>query len=145
MADFLFRKDEMSAPDINTLLNAWALSMQKHDDLGPFDNYKHIYEAIDDTKLGDAPWQCLSVDVDPNLPEDAPSWKKKSHKVYFRDPDTVLANMLDNPDFDGEFDKSAYVEIDANGKRRWSDYMSANSAWRRSVCSFFPFLAMLSY
>ncbi|KAJ7144655.1 hypothetical protein C8R44DRAFT_916737 [Mycena epipterygia] len=57
IADFLFRKVQMSSKNIDYLLEQWALSLAKHEDLGPFQNYQHLYETIDATKLGDAPWQ----------------------------------------------------------------------------------------
>ncbi|KAJ7710163.1 hypothetical protein B0H14DRAFT_3641076 [Mycena olivaceomarginata] len=109
IADFLFHRVQMSTKNIHYLLEQWALSLMKHGDLGPFENYQHLYETIDATKLGDAPWQ-----------------------FGYRDPEVVISNMLDNPDFDGAFDTAPYVHLDSNGKRRWHDFMSANFAWRHS-------------
>ncbi|KAJ7127826.1 hypothetical protein C8R44DRAFT_830310 [Mycena epipterygia] len=128
-ADFLFRKVQMSSKNIDQLLEMWALSMMKHDDLGPFHDYKHIYETIDATTVGDAPWKCFQtqpVDLGP----DAPAWAQQQYEIWYRDPDVVIANMLDNPDFNGAFDTTPYVQIDAQGQRRWSDFMSANFSWR---------------
>ncbi len=79
LAEFLFRTDEMSAGNINTILELWALSLMKHDDTGPFDTYQQIYEAIDETKLGDAPWKCLKVEPVDTAP-DAPTCN--SHQSY---------------------------------------------------------------
>ena len=42
--------------------------------------------------------------------------------------------MIANPDFEKEFDVVPYVELDVNGVRRRSDFMSANFAWRQCVC-----------
>ncbi|KAJ7676822.1 hypothetical protein DFH06DRAFT_1291713 [Mycena polygramma] len=131
MADFLFRKVQMSAKNIDYLLEQWALSLAKHEDLGPFQDYQHLYETIDATKLGDAPWQCLKTEP-LAVGEDAPAWARQSYEVWYRDPNVVVANMLDNPDFNGAFDTTPYVHLDANGKRRWHDFMSANFAWRHS-------------
>ncbi|KAJ7750542.1 hypothetical protein B0H16DRAFT_1842627 [Mycena metata] len=131
LADFLFRKVQMSSKNIDELLEMWALSMMKHDTLGPFHDYKHLYETIDATAVGDAPWKCLLTDpVDPS--PDAPAWARQQYEVWYRDPDIVIANMLDNPDFDGAFDTTPYVRVDAQGRRRWSDFMSANFAWRHA-------------
>ncbi|KAJ6467182.1 hypothetical protein C8R47DRAFT_990496 [Mycena vitilis] len=129
IADFLFRKVQMSAKNIDYLLEQWALSLAKHEDLGPFQNYQHLYETIDATKVGDAPWQCLKTEP-LAVGEDAPAWARQSYEVWYRDPNVVVANMLDNPDFDGAFDTTPYVHVDANGKRRWHDFMSANFAWK---------------
>lgn len=122
----------MSSKNIDHLLEMWALSTMKHDDLGPFHDYKHIYETIDATAAGDAPWKCFQtepLDTGPN----APAWARQQYEVWYRDPDVVIANMLDNPDFNGAFDTTPYVQVDAGGQRRWSDFMSANFAWRHCV------------
>ena len=42
-------------------------------------------------------------------------------------------NMLDNPDFDREFDYAPYVEVDKSGQRRWNEPMLGNFAWRHVV------------
>ena len=39
--------------DLDILMDLWALSMAKHDDLGPFDLYEQMYSAIDAMKHGD--------------------------------------------------------------------------------------------
>ncbi|KAJ7321837.1 hypothetical protein DFH08DRAFT_818214 [Mycena albidolilacea] len=39
--------------------------------------------------------------------------------------------MLDNPDFDSEFDTTPYVELDRHGQRRWSDFISGNFVWKQ--------------
>jgi hypothetical protein len=122
----------MSTTNIDTLLELWALSQMKHNDLGPFQDYKEIYETIDATKVGDAPWKCYQT-TPMAVGDDAPAWARQSYEVWYRDPDVVIANMLDNPDFDGAFDTAPYVHLDAQGNRRWSDFMSANFAWRHSV------------
>ncbi|KAJ7916694.1 hypothetical protein B0H13DRAFT_2231598 [Mycena leptocephala] len=64
--------------------------------------------------------------------EDAPAWARQSYEIWYRDPDVVISNMLDNPDFDGAFDTAPYVHLNPDGKRRWHDFMSANFAWRHS-------------
>jgi hypothetical protein len=91
-----------------------------------------MYATIDSSVLGDVPWQCMVTEV-PDVDEHAPSWKRTSYEVWYRDPEIVVSNMLSNPDFDGQFDICPYVELDANGERRWSNVMSGNIAWRRSV------------
>lgn len=52
VADFLYRQEEMSQGNINYLLELWALSLEKHGSLGPFDNYKGIYDKIDAIEEG---------------------------------------------------------------------------------------------
>lgn len=106
----------------------------KHGDLGPFDNYKQLYDTIDATKLGDAPWKCFKTDFTSEIHPDAPNWMQQSYEVWYRDPDVVIRNMLENPDFAGEFDTAPYIYLDAAGNRHWSDFMSGNFAWRHCVC-----------
>ncbi|KAJ8701478.1 hypothetical protein PTI98_000250 [Pleurotus ostreatus] len=147
IADLLFRKDEMSASNLDELFTLLGLnppppatsdSEDSASDMGinpkasaPFKDHDDMYNTIDASKLGDAPWQCLKVD--PCGTAEEPLWKQKIYEVWFRDPDIVLQNMLDNPDFDGEFDYSPYVEVDDKNNRRWGDAMSANYAWRHAT------------
>jgi hypothetical protein len=104
----------------------------KHDDLGPFENYQHLYETIDATKLGDAPWQCIQTKPLADG-EDALAWARQLYQIWYRDPDVAISNMLYNPDFDGASDTAPYAHLDCDGKRLWHDFMSANFAWRHSV------------
>ncbi|KAF5385766.1 hypothetical protein D9615_002279 [Tricholomella constricta] len=63
-ADFLYRHVEMSASNIDYLLELWALSMAKNNDLGPFLSYQHMYSTIDNVQYGDAVWKCFLVKYD---------------------------------------------------------------------------------
>jgi Plavaka transposase len=93
-----------------------------------------ISDTIDATQVGDAPWKSFQACVDVDLPDDAPSWRQRSYDIYYRDPDVIVTNLLDNPNFVGQFDTTPYVHLDAHGHRRWSDFMSANFSYRRCVC-----------
>ncbi|KAJ7070469.1 hypothetical protein C8F01DRAFT_1206314 [Mycena amicta] len=132
LADLAFRKQQSSRKHITELLRIWALDKQKTGDLGPFASVQEMHDTIDATHLGDAPWKCLTMDP---LTEaaDAPLWARQTYDVWYRDPETVATNMLDNPTFDGAFDTMPYVHLDANGKRRWHDFMSANFAYRHAT------------
>ncbi len=133
IADFLFRKVEMSQGNIDELMELWTLTMLKHNDFGPFKNYSEMYKMIDGIKQGSAPWKCLVTQAVPNLPPDAPSWQQDQYQIWYRDPDTVISNMLTNPDFCDELDFAPYVEVGPDGKRHWCNFMSGNFAWRLSV------------
>lgn len=152
LADFLYRQEEMSQGNINHLLKLWALSLMQRGSLGSFDSYKHIYDTIDAIEEGnyfilsrsclthvqrnpdDAPWKCFRALFDEPIKENAPNWKKHEYDVWYRDPEVVARNMRANPDFAMEFDSAPYVELDAEGGQRWSDFMSGNFAWRQPVC-----------
>jgi len=135
-ADFLYRRAEMSAGNIDELLDIWAESMENTGGGPPFESHEDVYETIDATRHGDAPWRCLVVSYNGEATHDCPTWQKDEWEVLYRDPDVVLSHLLDNPDFDGLFDYAAYVGLDKSGKRYWSDFMSGNFAYRRSVRSF---------
>jgi hypothetical protein len=127
---------EMSAGDIDELMELWTSDVEDNEGYegdAPFHSYKHLYDTIDATKLGDAPWQRFSAGFDGPLDDNAPSWKKARYDVWYRDPDNVLCNMLDNPDFKDLFDCAPYIQLNKDGKRRWSDFMSGNFSWRHSV------------
>ncbi|KAK0218877.1 hypothetical protein IW262DRAFT_1448874 [Armillaria fumosa] len=136
LANFLFCKVQMLQGSIDELLQIWVLSQKDHDTFGPFANYKELYAEIDAIKLGDAPWKCLIVQAESNLPPDAPSWKCQEYQIWYRDPDTVISNMLANTDFAQEFDTTPYVHVDADGCQRWCDFISGNYAWRHLVWCF---------
>jgi hypothetical protein len=134
-ADFLYHGVEMSAGNIDELFDIWAESNKNGEDL-PFNSHEHVYETIDATQHGDAPWHCFAVLYNGEACHPCPSWQTGEWEVFYRDPDVVLTQMLQNPDFDGQFDYAAYVGLDKSGKRYWSDFMSGNFAYRRSVCPF---------
>ena len=84
-------------------------------------------------EMGDAPWKCFTTSFDGEVAETSAFWKHNEYQVWYHDPDVVLCNLLDNPDFDGQFDYQPYIEQDKNGKRHWNNMMSGNFAWHHSV------------
>ncbi|KAE9387156.1 hypothetical protein BT96DRAFT_960446 [Gymnopus androsaceus JB14] len=141
LADQLFRKVEMSQSNIDELMNIWFLHQQQlahaagsdEAEGGPFDNHRDMYTTIDDIQAGSAPWRCFQTVVDETLPRNAPEWQKTSYQVWYRDPNTVIANILSNPEFSRDFDVSPYIHTDKFGTRRWCDFMSGNFAWRHAT------------
>jgi hypothetical protein len=126
----------MSAPNINYLLDLWDADMKRHGSTGPFQSYRDVYDAIDAIRDGIAPWQCYTISLNPGGAldvDDRPSWMNQKYEVWCRDPDTVIRNILDNPDFAPHFDTVPYIARDRDGKRRWTDFMSGQFAWQRSV------------
>ena len=49
LAEFLYSKEQMSAGNIDRLLEMWAASQLKHNDSPPFRNHKDLYSTIDST------------------------------------------------------------------------------------------------
>ena len=111
----------------------WALSKAQGNDLGPFDSYEHMYATIDATKNGDAPWQSFVGSWSGEVGPDSLSWQTAEYEVWFCDPDVVLKNLLNNPDFDGQFDYVPYIETGKDGKQWWNNFMSGSFAWWHTV------------
>jgi hypothetical protein len=133
-AELLFTRTQMSAGHIDALLSLWAASLAQHHDEPPFKSHNDLYHTIDATPLGDVPWESFSVKYNGEFPEgDIPAWMTSDFDVWFRDPRTVVKNLLANPDFDNEFDYEPFQEHDAQGAHRFQDFMSGNWAWKQAV------------
>ncbi len=133
LADFLYRKAQMSASNIDELLEIWALNMAHNDDLGPFSTYEQMYGAIDSISFGDAPWKCFTAGYQGDKAANHPDWQDAEYDVWYRDPAVVIKQLFDNPDFHEQFDYAPYVGLNKSGKRTWSDFMSGNFSWRHCV------------
>ncbi|KAG1805024.1 uncharacterized protein HD556DRAFT_1429137 [Suillus plorans] len=127
VADFLYRRNQMSGGDIDFIFNLWAASLAAHGETPPFANHVEMYNVIDSTPLGDVAWQSFSSEYNGALPEgDIPTWMTSEYDVWFRDPRILVHNILSNPDFEGEFDYAPLQEYDtSNGAHRFQDFMSA--------------------
>lgn len=129
----------MSAGNINSLLDIWASSLPPDTD-PPFADHEDLYNVIDATEVGDAPWKSFTMQYNGELGEgdDIPSWKTKKYEVWYRDPGTVLRNQLGNPDFKGEMDFAPKRVFNLDGdKREYCDFMSGNWAWKQAVGAVF--------
>jgi len=130
LTDLLYWCAELSATNIDTLLELWARSMADFEASSPFQSCQDMYSTIDSSKLGNIPWECLVTGYSGNINEHSPRWMQANYKVWYCNPEAVITMMLDNPDFEGQFDLRPYVNLDADGKCRWSNVMSGNIAWR---------------
>jgi Plavaka transposase len=134
VADFLFRRNQMSAGDINFLLSLWTASLAIHSDEPPFSKATHLYETIDSTPLGDVAWESFSLQYNGIRPEsNVPSWMQSEYDVWFRDPRTLIHNLLSNPDFKSGFDYTPFQERTDDGLHRFQDFMSGIWAWNQAV------------
>ncbi|KDQ05944.1 hypothetical protein BOTBODRAFT_60809 [Botryobasidium botryosum FD-172 SS1] len=131
---FLFKKEQMSGPRINELLQLWAASLLKHNDEPPFTSMEDLYETLDAIPQGDAPWHSFSASYTGPRPtgRDTPAWMLREYTIWHRNPRTVVHNMFHNGDLDGEIDYTPYQDFLANGQRDWKNVMSANWAWRQA-------------
>jgi hypothetical protein len=137
VADFLFRRNQMSAGDINSILGLWAASLAIHNDKPPFSKATHVYDTIDSTPLGDVTWESFSLQYNGIWPEEnVPSWMQAEYDVWFRDPRVLIHNLLSNPDFKSDFDYAPFQERTSDGTHRFQDFMSGNWAWNQAVSCF---------
>lgn len=134
-AQFLYCRTQMSAPNINTLLDLWAATLLKHGDVPPFANAPDLYNTIDSTPLGDVPWQSFSLTYNGELPDGpAPPWMTSEYDVWFWDPHVVIKNMISSPDYINHFDVAPIRNFDSNGEREYQHFMSGDWAWDEAVC-----------
>jgi hypothetical protein len=145
VADFLYRRNQTSAGDINFILGLWAASLVIHGDEPPFLSAKHMYDTIDSTPLGDVHWESITLQYEGAQPVDnTPSWMKAGYTVWFQNSRALVHNIISNPDFEPGFDYAPFQERTAGGVHRFCDFMSANWAWSEAVSSFYRFLIKLT-
>ncbi|KAG1747268.1 uncharacterized protein EDB91DRAFT_1235985 [Suillus paluster] len=122
-AKFLYTCNQMSAGDINVLLDLWAATLLKHNDKPPFADCRDLHKTIDST-LGP---------VHGEKPEhNVPLWMGQSHDIWYRDPHEVIWNMLANPDYATEMDYQPYHEFSTDSNEcQWQDFMSSDWAWNQ--------------
>lgn len=131
---------QSSNNSIKELLDLWTADVLRHQATAPFSDPDDLHNVIDSIEEGDAPWYSFQVSyqgVRPNDQENVPSWMNHKYEVWHRDPRKVVHDLLATSEFDGSFDYTPYREF-AEGKRRWSDFMSGNWAWKQAVCNLQP-------
>jgi Plavaka transposase len=144
VADFLFRRNQMSAGDINFILGLWAASLAVHNDEPPFSNATDLYNAIDSTPLGDLAWESFSLQYNGTQPaSNIPSWMQAEYDVWFRDPQILVQNLLSNPDFKSDFDYAPFQEYTTDGVHRFQDFMSGNWSWHQAVSPYYDLFDLL--
>ncbi|KAG2367402.1 hypothetical protein BDR07DRAFT_1448953 [Suillus spraguei] len=133
MAEFLFMCNQMSARQIDTLLDLWAATLIKHNDPPPFENHRDMYATIDATPLGDTPWKSFTLCYNRAKPEqDVPPWMDGQYDVWYRDPLEMTRGILANCDFDGGIEYSPYRDYTTEDKRYWKNFMSGDWAWNQA-------------
>ena len=140
LADFLFRCNQMSTGDIDTILNLWSVSLAARDDTPPFSNSADMYSMIDTTPLGDVLWQSFTLQHEgAESSGEVPAWIKAKYKVWFQDPHTLILNLLPNPNFESGFNYAPYQEHTQDGLHRFHDFMLGIWAWKQAV-GFYIFI-----
>ncbi|KAG1786219.1 uncharacterized protein HD556DRAFT_1434810 [Suillus plorans] len=133
MAEFLFTRNQMSAKQIDTLLDLWAATLIKHNDAPPFANHRDMYATIDATPLGDTPWKSFTLCYNGAKPEqDIPPWMDGQYDVWYRDPLEMTRSILANCAFDGGIEYSPYRDYTTEDKQYWKNFMSGDWAWKQA-------------
>ncbi|OSD01140.1 hypothetical protein PYCCODRAFT_1369831, partial [Trametes coccinea BRFM310] len=138
LADLLYRKEQMSAGNIDALLQIWAATLVPHGAPPPFASQADMYNTIDRTALGDVRWESFTLSHSNDAGHgdaDVLPWMSAEYSVFYRDPRTVIHNMLANPDFKDDIDYAPFRETTPgpNGdQRRLENFMSGEWAWRQA-------------
>ncbi|KAK7683266.1 hypothetical protein QCA50_013528 [Cerrena zonata] len=133
LAEFLFIKNQASAPDINFLMDSFAAFGCPFGMSPPFADANDMYEVIDSIPLGDAPWHSFTASYNGAVPAiNTPEWMTAKYDVWCRSPLDIVRNLLANPDFKGEFDYAPFREYDHQNSRQYHNFMSGSWAWRHA-------------
>jgi len=136
VANFLYCQNQMSASDIDTLLNLWGASTATQGGAPPFQNHQHLHDTIDSTPLGNTPWESFSLRFNGYWPEgQVSSWMDTDYNFWLCNPCQLVHNIISNPDFKDGFDYTPYQEHNINGSHHYHNLMSANWAWWQAVHS----------
>ena len=80
LADFLYRKKQMSTGKIDELCSLMVSIYRDHNP--PFKAHAELYKTIDSISYGDAPWQSFAVKYSGMLPADPPAWMTAEYDVH---------------------------------------------------------------
>ena len=144
LAELLFTQTEISNTQFDHLMGLWAADAARDGREPPFGGSKEFQATIDSIE-GGAEWKRFEVKYGGELPAgEVPNWMTQPLEVYYRDPKTVLHNILKNRSFDDEFNYTPYREY-KNLKRQWSEFMSGNWVWDQAVCTYHFFIALANF
>ncbi|KAG2135989.1 hypothetical protein DEU56DRAFT_871547 [Suillus clintonianus] len=122
--------------DIDKVLHFWGITLAVHGDTPPFADRKDLHNVIDNTPLGDVPWESFNMEYAGDRSGGETPWMKKEYEVFYCDPHKVVQNMLANPDYKDEIDFAPYREWeerpDGSHNRQWRDFMSGDWAWEQA-------------
>ncbi|KAF8806880.1 hypothetical protein BYT27DRAFT_7223998 [Phlegmacium glaucopus] len=134
LADFLFTQTQMSAGNIDILMNLWASRQESCNEEvdPPYAHARDLYSTINSIPLGDTPWEGFKVTYDGDVLESSPSWMTKEYEVWYWNPLEVMEAHIGNPDFAQEIDYAPKQVIGKNRKRQYTNLMSGQWAWEQA-------------
>ncbi|KAK0454507.1 hypothetical protein EV421DRAFT_1887139 [Armillaria borealis] len=120
LADLIYRWEQMSAANINDLLQIWASMTHEATIEPPFSNANDLYKTIDAITVGEVPWQSFKVSYGGALPEgrDSEPWMTMEYEI--------LQHQLGNPDFVNEIDLALKRVYDSNWSWQQADELAKN-------------------
>ncbi|KAG1835972.1 hypothetical protein DFJ58DRAFT_719199 [Suillus subalutaceus] len=126
-AEFLYTRNQMSAGNINILLDLWAATLLKHNDKPPFADCHDLYKTIDSTPSFKVQY------TGEKLAHNIPPWMDQPYDVWYHDPHEVVRSMLANPEYAMEMDYQPYCEyLTDSDECQWQDFMSSDWAWNQA-------------
>ncbi len=133
VGEFLFRQEQMSGGNIDHLMRFWKESLPPWS-MPPFENHNDLLQTIDAIPYGRYDWSCFTVGYlgEESLDENCPPFMRDRYEVWHRNAFDVVAEMVANRDFDGEFDYAPFQEYHEEN-HHFQDFMSGNWAWRQAV------------
>jgi hypothetical protein len=140
VADFLYRRNQMSAGDIDHLMKLWSATLEPYGDEAPFAGHRDLYDSIDALSGGGGTsWESFIINIADETAgsnSNRSSWMDADYQVWYRDPQALIQDLLANRSFADEFDYAPYHEYE-HGQHRFSNFMSGDWAWRKAVSFFF--------
>jgi hypothetical protein len=140
LADFLFRKNEMSGAQIDELMQIWA-SLNKDPgskfEFPPFASARDLYQKIDQIDNSKT-WHSFSFTyADANLEDERlPTWQRATYQLVLRNAKSLVQEQLACPEFKNHMDYCPRQEFGDHQKCIWSNFMSGNWAWEQCVSLF---------
>ncbi|KAI0739826.1 hypothetical protein C8Q80DRAFT_1222090 [Daedaleopsis nitida] len=133
LADYLYRREQMSSKKINELMQILACFFNKGQ-APPFAGHADLYNHIQLIEHGEPDREHFSiVHNDPVAGARAvPSWKIKEYTVFFCDPCLVLHNQMANPDFKNYTDYVPKRVYNEKGQWVYKDFASGDWVWTQA-------------
>lgn len=133
IAEFAYRRCQMSAGNFDILSQLWAASLAPYDASPPFARHSDLCKTIDSTPIGGIPWRSIALSYNGMKPNNAPPWMQAEYIVWYRDPYMLFKNMLENTEFADHIDYAPYRRYDTQGYRVYENFMSSDWSWKQAV------------
>jgi len=116
VADFLYHRNQMSASDIDTLLNLWGASTGTQGGAPLFQTTETCMILLTQLHLA-TPMESFSLRLmGIDLKAKFSSWMDTDYNFWFCNPHQLVHNIISNPDFKDGFETTHLIKsIDING------------------------------